>query len=145
MQLGHRGDELGRLVRVAGVEDGAAVHGPHHREVLERHLGRAVLADRDAGVRAGRAPWSRPADRRHADEVVGAGEEGGEGRGERLPAPDLQADGGGDHLLLGDEHLEEPVGVGRLEDLRVGRVGDLAVERDDVGRRRRRAAASASP
>ena len=86
-------------------------------------------------------------DRGHADEVVGAAEEGAERGGEGLPAPGLQADGGGDHLLLGDVHLEEAVGVLGGEALGVGRVADLAVERDDLlvdrrrarrGRRRRR-------
>src|SRR5680860_1788992 len=60
-----------------------------------------------------------------------ATEEGAEGRAERLPAARLQADGGGDHLLLGDVHLEEAVRVLGGEALRVGRVADLAVERDD--------------
>ena len=38
---------------VAGVQHGGAVHGPHHRQVLQRHLRRAVRADLDAGVGAG--------------------------------------------------------------------------------------------
>ena len=71
-------------------------------------------------------------DRRHADEVVGAAEEGAEGRGERLPAARLHADRGGDHLLLGDVHLEEAVGDALREALGVGRVADLGVEGDDV-------------
>ena len=49
-----------------------------------------------------RQAGSAPADRRHADEVVGAGEERRERRRERRPAAHLHADGGGDHLLLGD-------------------------------------------
>ena len=44
----------------------------------------------------------------------------------------LDPDRGGDQLLLGDEHLEVPLRVGLGEDLGVGRVRDLAVERDDV-------------
>ena len=38
----------------------------------------------------------------------------------------------GDHLLLGDVHLEEPLRVCVAEDLGEGRVRDLAVEGDDV-------------
>ena len=131
-QVGHGRDELRRLVRVARVEDGAAVHRAHHREVLERHLRGAVLADRDAGVRADELDV-RPADGGHADEVVGAREERGEGRGERLPAAHLHPDRGGDQLLLGDVHLEEALrDAPCANDLGVGRVAHLAVERDDV-------------
>ena len=70
--VGHQPDELGGLVGVGRVEDGAAVDGAQPGEVLERHLRGAVLADRDAGVGADQADVGA-ADRRHADEVVGAG------------------------------------------------------------------------
>ena len=133
--VGHGGDELGRLVGVGGVQHRRAVHGTERGDVLERHLRRAVLADRDAGVRAGQADV-RPRDRRHADEVVGAREERGERRGERHPAAHLHADRRGDHLLLGDEHLEVAVLVRLAEQLGVRRVRHLAVERDDVAAHR---------
>ena len=109
--------------------------GAHHRDVLERHLRRAVLADRHAGVRAGEA-HRRAADRGHADEVVRAAEEGCERRGERAPAARLKPDGGRDHLLLGDVHLEVALGMRLREHLGERRVGDLAVEGDDVAARR---------
>ena len=131
VEVGHRLDELGRLVRVARVEHGRAVHRAEGGEVLERHLRWPVLADRDARVRAAELDV-RAADRGHPDEVVGAREERGERRGERLPAAHLEPDRGGDHLLLGDVHLEVPLRMRLAEDLRVGRVRDLAVERDDV-------------
>ena len=144
LAVGHRRDELRRLVRVARVEHGGAVDGAHHREVLERHLRRPVLADRDAGVRAAE-PDVRPADRGHADEVVGAGQEGREGRGERHPAAHLQPDRGRDHLLLGDVHLEVALGMGLAR--RSRRRSSSRPRRR--ARRRRRApspsAASASP
>ena len=86
LQLGHRGDELRRLVR--------------------RRTGRGrCCRRRPASWRDPRAPSARGRPRRwrrrrgsrqsaivaaadggHADEVVGAGQEGGEGGGERLPA-----------------------------------------------------------
>ena len=100
-------------------------------DVLERHLGRAVLADRHTCVRA-RQPQIDATDRGHADEVVRAREERGKGGGEGIPAARVQADCSGDELLLGDVHLEEAVGVRLLEDLGERRVADLAVERDHV-------------
>ena len=59
-------------------------------------------------------------------------EEGGERRGERPPAARLEADSGGDHLLLGDVHLEVALGVRLREHLGERRVGYLAVDGDDV-------------
>ena len=85
LRVRHRRDELRGLVRVARVEHGRSVDGAQRRDVLERHLRRAVLADRDARVRAAERE-RRAADRRHADEVVGAREERGERRRERPPA-----------------------------------------------------------
>ena len=132
LRVGHRGDELRRLVRVAGMEHGRSVDRTQRRDVLERHLRRAVLADRDAGVRAAERE-RRAADRRHAHEVVRAREEGGERRRERSPAHGLEADRCGDQLLLGDVHLEVALGVRLREGLGERGVRDLAVEGDDVG------------
>ena len=75
---------------------------------------------------------ARTAYRRHAHEVVGAAQEGCEGRCERPPPAHLETDCRRDELLLGDVHLEEPVGMSLAEDLGEGRVRHLAVERDDV-------------
>ena len=71
-------------------------------------------------------------DGRHPDEVVGAGEERGEGGGEGDVPADGHADGGRDELLLGDEHLEVALGVRLGELLGVGGVAHLPVEGDDV-------------
>ena len=130
--LGHQSHERGGLVGIGRVQHDARVHRAERGEILERHLRRPVLADRDAGVRADQVDV-RAADRGHADEVVGPREERGERRGERPEAADLEADRRGDQLLLGDEHLEVAVGMGLGEHLREGRVRHLAVERDDVG------------
>lgn len=59
---------------------------------------------------------------------MGAGEEGGEGGGEGGVAAHVQAGRGGDELLFGDVHLEEPVGEGVAERVGVGGVADLGVE-----------------
>jgi hypothetical protein len=58
-----------------------------------RHLRRAIFADRDTGVAAAE-PDVRLGDGGHADEVVGAAQERREGRRVRLPAANLEADGG---------------------------------------------------
>src|SRR5579875_3387158 len=132
LAIGHRGGEASRLVRVAGIQHGAAVCGAERREVFQRHLRGAVLADGHTRVRA-HHPQAGPADRGHADEVAGAGEEGSEGGGVRLPAPCLHAHRGGEHLLLGDVALEETFRVGAGEVSGPRRVAHLAVEHDDVG------------
>ena len=108
-------------------------------EVLERHLRGPVLPDRDAGVRAAELDV-RAADRRHADEVVGAAEEGGERRGEGLPAQHLHPDRGRDQLLLGDVHLEEA-----LRDARRGRSRRRSSSRPRRRVRRRRRARRRGP
>ena len=88
----------------------------------------------------------RAADRRHPDEVVRPREERRERRRERLPAAaDLDADRGGDELLLRDEHLEVAVLVRVAEVLRVRRVRHLAVERHDRAVDRCRAPRATSP
>src|SRR5690606_28147488 len=97
----------------------------------QAHLAGPVLPDGDPGVRADQVD-PRPADGGHADEVVRAGEEGREGGGVRHPAAGGDADGRGDHLLLGDVALEVAVGVLLGEVLGPGGVADLAVEGDDV-------------
>jgi hypothetical protein len=74
LPVGDRLHELGGLVGVGGDEHGAAVDGAEHGDVLECHLRRAVLADRDAGVRADELDVGA-ADRRHAKEVVRSGPE----------------------------------------------------------------------
>ena len=71
LRVRHRHHELGGLIRVAGMQHHAGVNRSQRSNVLERHLGRAVLADRHACVRACE-PEIDAADSRHADEVVGA-------------------------------------------------------------------------
>ena len=135
--VGHRRDQLGGRVAVRRVQDRGAVHRAHHRQVLQSHLRRTVLADRYPGVRAAEAQV-RAADRGHPDEVVGAGEERSEGRRERRLPQGLEADRRAEHVLLADVHLEIAVRRDLLEILGVGRVPDFAVEDHDVGPGRQR-------
>jgi len=83
-------------------------------------------------VRADQAD-AGPGDGRHPDEVIGPGQERGEGGRERPVAAGGDADRGRDQLLLGDEHLEVALGVGLGELVGEGRVADLAVHGDHVG------------
>jgi hypothetical protein len=108
------------------------VDGAERGEILQCHLGRSVRADLHSGVRSAQLDV-RPGDAGHAQEVVAAAEECGEGGGERHVPADGQADRGGDQLLFGDEHLEEPVRVGGGELPGVGGVADLAVQDDHLG------------
>ncbi len=124
-------DKPGGLVAVAGIENRAAEDRAHHRQVFEGHLRRAVFANRDAGVRTAEADVGAR-NGRHADKVVGAGEEGGEGRGKGNLVPHAHAHGCRDQLLLGDVLLEEAVGEGFFELFGVGRVTDLAVQGYDI-------------
>ncbi len=85
-----RGQLDGPLGRdgIRGIEDGGIRQRPKQGEVFQRHLRRAVLADRDADVRAD-AFDVREGDRRHAQLVRRAREErrecaaGGKSRSQR--------------------------------------------------------------
>ena len=128
---GQRDEPLG-ADRVARVEHRDVRLRPAHREILERHLRRTVLADRHARVRAGHLDPDL-ADRRHADEVGRARQEAGEGGRKRNRAARSQPHGGADHHLLGNEVLVEAIGQHLLELVAEGRVLHVGVERDDAG------------
>ena len=131
-KIGHACDEPDRRVPVGRVQHGGAVDRAERGQVLQRHLGGAVLADRHARVRTAQAEVGA-ADRRHADLVVRAGQERSEGRREGGLAERLHPGLHADHRLLGDVHLEEALGRDRLDVFRVRGVADLAVEDDEVG------------
>ncbi len=129
--IGHRLDQLDGLVGIGRIQDDRLAERAELGEILQRHLRRAVLADRDAGVRAVDAQL-RLRDDPHPNEVVRPRQERRERRRERGPAADLEADGTGHQHLLGDVDLEVALRglLGHL--LQVGGVADLAVERDHV-------------
>ena len=130
---GRRLDAGLRRDGVARIEDDAARDRPEHGHVLEAHLGRAVLADADADVRAADLDVGEGVGR-HPDLVVGPGQEGGEGGHERDVALGREAHAHADHVLLGDEGLEGPSGKGLEELVGVGRVLDVAVDGHDASR-----------
>ena len=128
---GRRFDEAGGAHRIARIQHGAAGDGAHHRQVFERHLGRAVLADRHAGMRSGERDV-HPTDSRHPNEVGGAHQERGKRRRERDGAAAREAHRHAGHHLLGNVGLVEPVGMRRFEVLAEGGVADVGVERHDA-------------
>ena len=83
----------GSLIRVAGIQDRTPADGPHHRDVFEAHLRRAVLADADPAVGADQMKGS-VRKRGHADLVERPGEEGRERGGHDPLAQDGQPHGG---------------------------------------------------
>ena len=126
-----RPTSCGGLVGVARVQDGRAVDRrgttrcPRAPSATGRpRRSRRRRASPRAGCRRARSPPSGRS-RTRARRTP---------RTSRRTAPSRApgTDGGGDHLLLGDEHLEVAVLVGLAEVLGVRRVGDLAVERHDV-------------
>ncbi len=129
--LRHLGDEPFGADRVARVEHHRVRDGAHHRQVLERHLRRAVFADRHAGVGAGQLHVQHR-DPGHADEIGGAVEEAGERRREWNRAACREPHRRSDHDLLGDEHLEEAIGCDLLEAIAEGGILHVGVERDDA-------------
>src|SRR5579883_1588649 len=117
---------------VGGVKDREIGFGADHGDVLEAHLGGAVLADGDADVGAGELDIE-PADGGDANKVVSAGEEAGEGRGEGDFSAAGEAHCHAEDVLLGDVAFQEAVRGGFFEVLGVGGVFDVAVENDDAG------------
>ncbi len=69
----------------------------------------------------------------HPDEVVGPGEKCPERGGNGGEPDDLESDRRSNHELLGDEDLDEAVRRLLLEELGIGRVGNLTVDDDQIG------------
>jgi hypothetical protein len=107
------------------------MHSPHHGQIFQRHLRWAVLADRDTRMGATETQVGLR-DCSHANEIVSSAHESCERRGEGHIVPHAQSHRRGNHLLLGNEHLEVSLRIcfGELDG--EGRVADLAVERDYI-------------
>src|SRR6266700_4601013 len=80
IMLSHSGCELGGLIWIRGIENGAAKDGAEHSKIFEGHLRRAILTDRDTGMGTDKANVGTR-DGGHTNKVVGAREESGKGRG----------------------------------------------------------------
>ena len=86
---------------VARIQNRAADDRAHHRQIFQRHLRRAVLADAHADVRADELDV-RLRNSGDADLVVSAREKCGERGCERHFAARAETGGHADHVLLGD-------------------------------------------
>ena len=107
------------------------MNGAHDGQILESHLRRAVCPDLDAGMGPAQPDVGR-GDGRHPNEVVSTRQERAKGCREWDVTTDSHPDSSCDHLLLGDEHLEIPLGVHLGEFFGVGGVAHLPVQDDHV-------------
>ena len=120
------------LFRVARAQNGHARQHAHERDVFDRLMGRAVLADGDAGMGERDLDVQVRIAHAVADLLEAAARKDGEGGAERDVAHARQAGGHGDHVRLGDTAVEEAVGM------RLGKVlghrgaGEVRVQRDDL-------------
>ncbi len=122
-----------RLNVVRRDDDGHAGDGPHQRDILAALVGRAVLADRDAGV--GRADLDRQAG--VADRVADnlkrpPGGKHRKGGGENGHAGGGKARRDAHHVRFGNAAVEETVGIRFLEDAGLGRGREVGVQDDKV-------------
>ena len=104
---------------------------PHEADIGERHLARPVGGEGDADMRPDQLD-GQSADDRHLELIEGALHEAAEGAGEGDLAGGGEAGRSGDHVLLGDTPFEITLGICLGEIFGIGRVLDVAVERDDA-------------
>src|SRR6185312_6664490 len=87
--------------------------------------------DRDATMAAAENEMARPRVLRHANEIIGPRKKAGEDRRVRNLPAHCKPERGPDHVLLGDESLEEALRALLRELLQAGRVLHIAIQRHD--------------
>ena len=129
-----RGAHGGAGLGVVGGDDhGHAGDGAHEGDVLVALVGRAVLADRDAGVRGADVHIEVRVPDGVADLLErAAGGEHGERGAKDLLARGGNAGGDADHVCLGDAGVIEALGVGGLELAGLGGRGEVRVQDHEV-------------
>src|SRR5207247_6817213 len=130
-------DGLLRLRLVGGLDDRNVRQRADARDVLEPHLAVAVLADRDARVRADELHVGVGVGNGHADRFEAAHDEARERADERHLAGQREPRADPDHVRFGDADVEGPIGVRLGEADRHRGLREVGVDRDDavVGRR----------
>ena len=125
-------DRLG-LDLVGGGDDDHAGHGPGDGDVVDDLVCLAGLAREEPGVAGGDLDVGAGLGDEHADLVQRSVQRERDERADEGHEADLGHAGGyAQHVLLGDAHLEEALGVGVLEYLRLCRAAEVAVEHDDA-------------
>jgi hypothetical protein len=124
------------LAVICRLYDGHVGESPHERNVFERHLAVAVLANGNAAMRSDHGDVGFAVTDGHADDFETSNHESGERTDKRFFPAQGHARGGADHVLLLYAHLEKSFGIHRGEHLRLCRFGKVGVEHNDVGVRR---------
>ena len=128
------GQDLLGLDLVGGGDDDHAGHGPGDGDVVHDLVRLAGLAREQAAVARGDLDVGTGLGDEHADLVQRPVErKGHEGADERHQADLGHARGHAEHVLLGDAHLVEALGIGILEELGLRGAAQVAVEDDDAG------------
>ena len=121
------------LVVVGGHEHGHIRQGLHQGDVLHRLVRGAVLAERDAGVRAANLDVLVAVGHDLAYLVVdAAGNELGEAPDEGHLATEAQTGGDADHIGLGDAALDEAPGEFLGEAVHLDAAFHVGAQRDDI-------------
>src|SRR5256714_5425538 len=129
--ISHLGYQLCRLIGVAWIDDGTTKDGAQHGQILERHLRRSILANRDTCVRTTEADVGT-GDGSHTDKVIGTREECGKGRSEGYLMAYAHAHCCSHQLLFGNILFEKAIRIGFGKLFSIGRVAYLAVQPNDL-------------
>ena len=121
------------LVEVGGHEHGHVGQHLHQGDVLHGLVRGAVLAERDAGVRAANLDVLVRVAHHLADLVIdAAGDELGEAPDEGHLAAEAQAGGDADHVGLGDAALDEALGEFLGEAVHLDAAFHVGAQGDDI-------------
>src|SRR5438067_8618664 len=132
VMISHLGYQLCRLIGVAWIDDGTTKDGAQHGQILERHLGRSILTNRDPCMGTYKTNIGA-GDGSHTNEIIGTREERGKGRSERYLMAYAHAHSCSHQLLFGDILLEKAIRAGFGKLFSIGRVAYLAVQPNDIG------------
>ena len=122
-------DSQAHLVAVAGIDDQHAGDLAHEGKVLGALMGRTVLADRNAAVRADDLDIQVRISDGIAHLLIGAaGREHRKGAGKGLEPGCRQTGSDADHVALCDAAVEEPFRIGSGKILRLCRLGKVRIQ-----------------
>ena len=127
-------DRQTHLVAVAGVDHHHTGDGTHGAKVLDALVGRAVLADGQAAVRADDLHVQARIRDGVAHLLEGtAGSKHGKGVGKRHFAAGRQTGGHAHHVALGNAHVEKAIRIGLGKALGHGCAGQVRIQDHQLG------------